>query len=190
MDLERLEQLLATKDWLALTDEEKEFIIEALGSEEQYQALRKVGDALVSVSKTNLSPNPSVLKTLRKKMAARHEVSQTLPLNWLTSMRVPAFVSLLLIIIAGVAGWLLGQSASHYTEPVKIVTTVRDTVYVRPSPDTVVIHQIKYRYLKARGIPAGLKPIVVREKETSPREMGVSLKEKQELENFIVAGSE
>ncbi len=107
-DDDELERLLSTKTFAQLSDEECDFVLKKLGSEEQYNAMRRVTLALIT-SKVDLSPDPDILPSLKKKMADTRERSG-LSLMGLFSFNVPAYASLLLIIFTSVVTWFVSRN--------------------------------------------------------------------------------
>jgi hypothetical protein len=190
-DDDELERLLSTKSFGQLSEDEKDFVLKKLGSEEQYHAMRRVTLALIT-SKADLSPDPDILPSLQKKMSeARHHSSFSLA--GLFSFRIPAYATVLLIIFTSVVTWFASRDkdvnvSSSFVEVVK-----RDTVFVtHVKLDTVFKTRVVYRRVETPFVPDRNYFQVVRKgsEENVPEERSISMKEKQELEMLLVSGSE
>jgi hypothetical protein len=189
MDIDRLDNLLGSKTWNELTAEEKTFVIEELGSEEQYNALRKVSLALVHTPKADLSPDPSIEKALKKKLKEKHSTATL----WQSvfQFKVPAFASALLLILTAASSWHFGNKFSTQTEPAPRIVHVTDTVYVKSAADTVIVERVQYRYIQTKQEPDHAFSIVNQVKQASTEDAkGINMKEKEELDNFLVSGSD
>jgi hypothetical protein len=189
MDIDRLERLLESKTWNELTAEEKTFVIEELGSEEQYNAIRKVSLALVSMHKADLSPDPSLEKKLRKKLAEKHAVA---PL-WQSvfQLRVPALASALLVIVTALTSWYFGKQFATQPERSPQIVHVTDTVYLQTKPDTIVVERVRYRSMQRTNDQEKVFTVVNQVKHTETESVkSINMKEKEELENFLVSGSD
>ncbi|HYG19764.1 MAG TPA: hypothetical protein VD816_12590 [Ohtaekwangia sp.] len=183
---ERLEALLSTRDFEELSPVEKTFVREVLGSEAQYRALRKVSQALVI--RTDVSPDPDILKRLQHRMAAAKKVPVPAAGFGIT---LPLYASVLLMIVFAGAGWWAGTTFGQ--QPREIAAVVKtDTVYVRTKPDTITIYRdrIIREAGKAQPQPAqGLVKVVATPRRDG-KDVGVSMEEKEELQWLLVAGSE
>ncbi|MBX2900238.1 MAG: hypothetical protein KF775_11330 [Cyclobacteriaceae bacterium] len=86
-------------------------------------------------------------------------------------------------LVFGVLGWWMGQPRAK-PEPVTLVehVTVHDTLYIASKPDTVFREKIIYRD----------KLVILTTQTRLPEnksEKGVSMKEKEELDNLLVSGA-
>jgi hypothetical protein len=184
---DRMERLLESKTFQQLNDEERTLVLKALGSEEQYNAMRRVTLALIT-SKVDLSPDPQTLQSLENKMDQEKKNSWS---NILT-FRVPAYAALLLTgVVAALVTLILSPREKLSTRIVEVVK--RDTVIVtRVDIDTVYRDRFIYKRVQ-QEFPADknylrvVKKITIDEAEP---ETGVSMKDKQELETLLVSGSE
>jgi hypothetical protein len=176
---EKLESLIQSKSWLELDDDEKTFVIEKIGSEARYDALRKVNRALVTAQKVDLSPDPSTLRDLHERLKQKRQ-----PAFSLWAYRMPAVASLLLFVLVGAAGWYVGRENSIKATAFIVKT---DTVYLSTPPDTIYINKVVYRYVPKPQIE-DTKTIIVKNASTGSR--GVSMKEKEDLEKLLVSGTD
>lgn len=185
---ERIERLLETKTFAELTEEERNFVLKELGSEEQYAAMRRVTLALIT-SKVDLSPDPAILHSLQQKMTS---TSQRFSFNDIFTFRIPGYASLLLIGITALLTWFFSHEKT-IDAPRVVEVQQRDTVFVdRVRTDTIYRTRVIYRETNSDRT-AGKNYFQVVKKEadvTERKEVGVSMKDKQELETLLVSGSE
>jgi hypothetical protein len=185
---ERIEDLLQQKDYWQLTDAEKDIVIEILGSEEQYQLMRKVNEALVA-NRTDLSPDPAIRNRLQS--LTRTRATQSAFATILT-FKVPAYAMVLVAIFAFVVAAMINDGTSEDQRQASNVsasarTRVVDTLYVR---DTLYVDRIVVRY-KQREAPKeshSYRVVNTEVREEKPEE-GVNMKEQEELETLLVSGS-
>ncbi|CAN5394857.1 hypothetical protein BH10BAC4_BH10BAC4_24960 [soil metagenome] len=106
----------------------------------------------------------------------------------LIQLKVPAYVTALLVIFSGMVGWIglpVGKKEIATLPPVK-----SDTIFVT-KVDTVFKERIVYRQ-PVNVIAASLKkgePAELQQK-SKPTSVGVSMKDKEELNKLLVSGSE
>jgi hypothetical protein len=184
---ERLEHLLSAKAFDALTAEEKLFVIDELGSEDQYNVMRKVSLALIT-SKVDLSPDPHILTALEQRMKPEKQFGLVAVLN----IRFPAYAFVLTGIIVFSLGWTLHSSMKTKPLPVQFVEVVRhDTVYVAPKADTIYRNRIVYRQAGLNDISnkQPVKFVATPSIKEEEKEIGVTMKEKPELEMLLVSGT-
>src|SRR6186713_3233990 len=144
---EKIEELLSSKRFDELTLPERELVMQELGSEEHYEAMRKIGVTLVKKT-TGLSPNPKILKSLQQHMLEQNQTRSQL--TGLLTFRIPAYASVLLILLFSTITWLISKNAgTSETPPITIVHT--DTVYLVSRPDTVFQDRIIYRYARLKS---------------------------------------
>jgi hypothetical protein len=184
---DRIERLLESKTFQQLNEEERMLVLKALGSEEQYNAMRGVTLALIT-SKVDLSPDPQTLRSLKNKMDQERINSWSSVLTF----RVPAYAALLLTgVVAALVVLVLSPREKLSARIVEVVK--RDTVIVtRVEIDTVYRDRFIYRRVHEefptdKNYLRVVKKITIDEAET---ETGVSMKDKQELETLLVSGSE
>jgi hypothetical protein len=184
-DREWLDELLERKSYNELSLSEKERVLKEIGSEEQYKVLRKVSQALVTY-KADLSPDPQTIEALKVQLARRHRKENVL--QRVIGYYLPGYAAAAMIVIAVISTWYvtsLTKSEPARSGPVTLVRS--DTVYVLEKPDTVFVERVIYR---DRVLPPRETYQVVKS-PTQERESGsgVSMKEKEELENLLVSGS-
>jgi hypothetical protein len=179
---EKLEQLVRGKNWLDLTDEERKFVYQELGSEELFCNLQQVEINLRQRS-DNIVPNKKSLQLLQSKFRNHHHKH-----SWVSnvmSFSMPAYASLSLVVLAVWIGWLVGNAFEKPAIVYQKITTT-DTVYLASKPDTVFLTKIVYKS------PASQPPVFtsVNDSNIAPVNNGVSMQEKELLNSFIVSGSE
>ncbi|MCW5912260.1 MAG: hypothetical protein KIT62_14415 [Cyclobacteriaceae bacterium] len=179
-DFEKLETLLQTKSYKELTSQELQNVSQWVNSEQEYEALRVSGQQVASWFTSNpvIMSNDELLRELKKGLQVQHLQ------NVSDAQLRPIWGYALSALIFGVLGWWIGQS-KPVAEPITKIEQVllRDTVYLTAKPDTVFQEQIIYRD----------RPVVLTTQNHLPEnknEKGVSMKEKEELDNLLVSGSE
>jgi len=181
--VEKLEELLSSKSFDELTPAEKELVFLELGSEAQYEAMRKIGVILVKKT-AGLSPDPEILKSLQS--SVREQKRGTFIMNMLT-VRIPLYAPLTLIIFVSLAAWISGNKVNP---PHRITIVQTDTVFLSNQPDTVFREKIIYRYVRLKkAFPQDLRTTVQAQPEHQPEIRGVSMKENEVLEKLLVSGS-
>jgi hypothetical protein len=180
----RIEDLLESRSFYELTIEEKEFILKELGSEEVYASLRKISKALVA-DKADLSPDPRILARLHGQMK---ESQQKHGWFWdVVSYRLPAYVvAPSILLMAAIVYFLPDRQPRVEREPVYLTRV--DTVYMKSQRDTVVVERVVVKYQPAPEQKV-IDYAVVGNVTDSDKSEGVSMKDKEELESFLVSGS-
>ncbi len=181
-DLDRFEQLLKQRSFISLNDEERNFVFQFIGSEQEYESLRMAEVELKRFieMKTDLHPRK---ETWRKIKQSRAEKIISVKPFWLRPS-VPGYAVALLIIFVGVMGWWSGaRFGSEKTIVEKIVPRI-DTIRIATTPDTVIKDRIIY-------LPITSPKLVSAESPRSERleNKGVNMKDKEELEGLLVSGS-
>jgi hypothetical protein len=184
----KLEALLASKPFDVLTPDEKVFVLEALGSEEQYHALWKIEQALKEQVPADISPNPAIIRSLQYRMKQH---APRAGIAWVFGAKFPAYATVLLILLFSIASWWMGERRSK--AGTQLVERIRvDTVYLAAKADTVYRERIIYREAKIVHPPKqkvfNVAGAVSNEKPAP--EVGVNMKEQQGLEVLLVSGSE
>ncbi len=179
---ERLEQLLHTRSFSELAADEKEFVVDALGSEEEFTKMKKMDEWLAQEEHSLLDPDKKTLASLVVRMRELHEPASL----WqrFVAFKIPGYAALLALVCATAITLLLR------VEPTEKVIAGReihkiDTVYITRR-DTIIMEKIIYA---AARTPKFGKPKQV---EVIPETMpvGVSMKEKDELNKLLVSGSD
>lgn len=189
-DDDELERLLSAKTFGQLSEDERDFVLKKLGSEEQYAAMRRVTLALIT-SKADLSPDPDILSSLQKRMYEGKQGAD-FSIARLFSFRIPAYASILLIILTAALTWFASRhkvdTTTSFVEVIK-----RDTVSVI-NVRTDTVYQTRVIYRRAASPVVSDKnyfQVVTKESEgVMSAERSVSMKDKQELEMLLVSGSE
>jgi hypothetical protein len=183
---DRLERLIQSKAWSDLLEGEKEFVLQELGSEASYHAFRKTHLAMATFGKAKLLPDPRVLASLQSKMKQHHE--QVSFFNRVFLFKVPAYAVVVLIGFISFFAWL-GRShpQSMVTESPVIQ---KDTVYIASAPDTVYLTKVIYRNVYREQKAAVISVVENSDSGNMKSSVGVSMKEKEELYNLLVSGSE
>lgn len=187
--IEKLEQLIQTKAFLELSDAEKEFVLEEFELEERYQAMRKLTPILneMTLDQEEVKPRPSTLESLKQSLGAEDSTNSVW--NKLFAWRVPAYAAVLVVgISCAVTWWLTDQPVIEITEKPLVVNA--DTVYVTSKPDTIFKEKVVYRFVKMvekTKTPMQLPDNLTSDKNAVP--VGVSMKDKEELEKLLVSGS-
>lgn len=181
----QLHDLVETKPFEALDPSERALVLRELGSEREYNILRKISLALVS-EKAGLSPDPRTLTTLKKRMNSRTKSAAVS----IFSYPVPAYAMAVVAILL-VAGFYVLSNATSVERKVETVAHVRiDTVFIPSVPDTVFVDRVVVKYITAPAAPADDFSLVKNLKDQeSKTTTGVSMKDKEELEDFLVSGS-
>ena len=179
---EKLEEIIRSKTWDQLNPDERMLVTEHLGGEEKFNTVRKTFMAIDQLPKVEIDPHPETFRKLQQRMNPHSG-------SWLQSLflyRMPAAAAIGIFAIAFVAGWF-GKPAQ--VRPVAVPTerllVKTDTVFVEAQSDTVYVTRVEYRYIQQK--PA--QPVFTTVSQTE-NSRGVSMKDKEELENLLVSGSE
>jgi hypothetical protein len=182
---QKLEELLESKTFAELDEQERGFVLRELGSEEEYSTLRKISEALVT-DKADLSPDPRILRRLRMEM--KHVPTDETFLSRILNYSLPVYAVVILGILAAMA-WLAIDSENP-TTVIQPITQIRtDTVYVTAKPDTVYLEKIVVKYVQPSEAETYSVVRNVSNADDSDSNEGVNMKEKEELERFLVSGS-
>ncbi len=186
---DELERLVREKEFGALTESEKKRVLETIGSEEEYEAMRKIELAMSDSSlRSTLEPDKEILRALHHRMR-----KQRVPFEWgnILHVKIPAYAAMLVTIsISGLVVALRPQPPAKYVSQQKVESpAIRiDTVFITKT-DTVVRDRIVYRQVNLATSPRALDPsTLVHQKQ--PSGSGVSMKEKEELNKLLVSGSD
>lgn len=181
---DKLDALLKNKSYQELTKEEQTFVQEELGSEAQYNAMRKVSLALIT-SKVDLSPDPFIVKSLQQHMHEQRVVVRESFFTW----KMPAYATFVLVVVVGVFTWWLGsrQEPSPVANVVEVIK--RDTVFLTSAPDTVFKDRVIYRTVFRSENSAAQIQFATKGDDVVAHGRGVNMKEKQDLELLLVSGS-
>ena len=182
-----IEDLLVSKSFAELTTPEKSFVLKELGSEGEYNSLRKISLALVA-DKADLSPDPRTISSLQRELRNIHR-KQPWAMRFM-EWRVPGYTLIpSLILLLFVSLNMLMQDSDQSDPPSSIASV--DTVFIKMPSDTIVVEKIlvKYRYNTSVGKTVTDYSIVRNVTQEENKEEGVTMKDKEELESLIVSGS-
>ena len=179
---ERIDQLIATKNWNELTVDERAFVVDVLGSEEQYRAMRDVHFALLGTPKITTRPSIKTIRNLKTEFKRRRAVAWS-PMAFITA-EIPAYMGVAIAFGVAMMTWHLGRRS---VDPqIKTATVYQvDTVFVASKPDTVFISKI-VTVVKQMPVPAD----IARSEPAREKPASVNMKETEALENLLVSGSE
>lgn len=177
---DRFEQLLKQRSFKELSEEDKNFALQFVNSEEEYESLRGVDIELKRFfeRKGELVPHKSTLARIKASRAKEK------PSPFWIQTSIPAYATALLILVVGAAAWWGGARFSSEKVIVERMIPKIDTVLIASKPDTVIRERIIY-------VPSNPVKLVSTEstKAEPSANKGVNMKEKEELEGLLVSGS-
>jgi hypothetical protein len=163
-DLERLESLLQRDSYASLSEEEQQFVLTVLPTEEEYERIRQMTVKLrqgLTVG-TNLVPKPSIQTTVRHRLASTKAASPVKLGNFRRMLvyRIPTYQ--VAAAIGLWVGWIWFTNSrngfqTESSQPVALATVRVDTVYQPTRPDTVFIEK-RVPVLKPHNQPAEQTP--------------------------------
>jgi hypothetical protein len=179
---EKIEDLINRCSFDDLTVEEKELVLAVLGTEDQYHALRKICVLFQnSTQKSAVRPAPGILTLLKNRLSqSRREASV---FSRIFQIRIPAYAAFLLMIVSSTLVAMLAMNTVGKKTASEMLNIKGDTVYLTRM-DTVFRERIVVKYVH----PPAATPVVVTASLTPDGKLGVSMKEKEELDNFLVSG--
>jgi hypothetical protein len=182
---EKIDFLIQTKNWNELTPDEKNLIVKELGSEAAFHAFKEVNAHLADSEKSKFSPDRSVLPALRSRMKQKH--SPVPRLKKVLLFPIPGYA----FVLFGLAMAFVFQSGGKHENDSHTTATLikRDTVYVSSAPDTVYINRVVYKKVFVPQQPDVIS-VVNNDPQQQNTAIGVTVKEKEELNNLLVSGSE
>ena len=180
---EKLEDLVNTKLFANLSSEEKQFVLDVLGSEEQFNTLQRIHASLLDhPAVSSVEPSPDVLIALQRKLRETRKESFLLPAIF--QFRIPAYAALILAAMVGSLTAMVSNGSSVKQPLVTVPKVERDTVYITKT-DTVYRERLLIKYVR---VPAPAEPEMVTASSKSDRILGVSMKDKEELDRLLVSG--
>jgi hypothetical protein len=187
-DEEELERIIREKDFAALTETEKDFVLQMIASEEEYEGLRKIELTIAQHDfKSHVEPRKPILATLKAAMNAEHVAKW----HWrrVLQFRIPAYAAALIVIACcSLVLWLKArppvQASFSQITPAKARI---DTVFVTRI-DTVTRQRIIYKQVNLT--PSSREESAADFVPTKYSVSGVSMKEKEELNKLLVSGSD
>lgn len=184
---DKLEYLIQTKNWSELTPEEKQLAIEKLGSEEVYQTFRKIETSFIHEGKSDLLPAENVLSSLKKEFRGRY--TRVSIFERFVEYRIPAYAAALLALIIVTLAFYAGKQSVNQSI-VHVPMVEKDTVYLSAMPDTVYVTKVVYRNVYKTTPPATTSIVKNESSSAEHVTLGVNMKEKEELDNLLVSGTE
>ena len=182
---DRIEKLARSKKWSELTEDEKQLVLETFGSEVSYVAFQKTNLALKASKKSELLPEPRVISSLKSKFRSQRENPSVF--SRFISLKIPAYAVVLLIAVLTffVRHEPVGKSQVAIQPVVQ-----KDTVYITSAPDTVFVTKVLYRNVCRTQSSVITTTLNNTESLPATSGVGVSMKEKEELDYLLVSGSE
>jgi hypothetical protein len=184
---DEFEELLGSKEWTDLTDDERALALTHVQSESDYQAMRKITVALEGHPRARISPDKNILPVLKKRMAKQPAYPR-----WLVTAfghKMPVHSVSTSIILALIVGWAIGSQQTVKPEVHERIVYQVDTVFQTLPSDTVFVSKVVYRYIpQSRPSRADFKTVNQENPPTESR--GVTMKEKEELDVLIVSGTD
>jgi hypothetical protein len=178
--IEKMERLLSRKSFEDLDSGEREFVLEQLGSGDEYSAMYALNQHL----KANVPPtsDPRILTSLQRRMRDREQ--KTFSLQWVLQAKVPAPVFYVVVL-----GLVIALLIERPVDPPRSITYIeRDTIVVSALPDTVFIERVVYKPTPTVAKPTDVVVSSTQGKKENAAE-GVSMRERQELEILLESGS-
>ncbi len=182
--IDRLEQLIHTKAFQELTTEEKDFVLRELDSEEQYEVMRKLSPMFDGMRNEDIpQPRDKTLEFLKQNLPLKTSLWS----KWL-DLQMPAYATVLLVMLSCFLTWKIATPANPLV--IKQTISTIDTIYVASKPDTIFKEKVVYRFAKSQDESKSrdeLKEVIPNQPEALP--IGVSMKDKEELQGLLVSGS-
>jgi hypothetical protein len=179
--IDRLELLMETKSFIQLSSEEREWVLNFVDSEEEYETIRSVDAMLMSIGSESPELNPATIHKLKTHLKGN---SPTL-LSRLFQQKVPAWGMAVVALIFMVA-WVMIPTAEPSKQIVERFTVKSDTVFITRK-DTVFINRVVFRERPANPF------IQTKSKQSIPTPEGTngsSMKEQEELQSLLVSGTD
>jgi hypothetical protein len=179
-DYNQLDELLRRKSYHKLTADELEFVTEQIGGEKPYNELKEM--VMTAMQSQSIPVGVAVKQDLVHRFKGKH---QRAPFFWLR-YQMPAYVNVLLIVIAVAAAWYLKPVEQVIIDrPVTVQLPGRtDTLMISSPADTIFIEK-RIRVEVPVYITKTAEPI----KEVSPKMIqGNSMSDQQGLRDLLVSG--
>lgn len=178
--IDRLESLLSRKRYEDLDADERDFVLQQLGSADEYKSIFELNQRLNA--NATLTPDPLILESLQRRMRGRREIRFSL--QSLLRAKVPAPV--FYVAVVGLIILLLNQRSGEPPKPITYIE--RDTVFVSALPDTVFVETVIYKTAPAIAKPNGVV-VTSTQRQNETATEGVNMRERQELEALLESGS-
>lgn len=144
---DKIESLVQRFDFDELNDVDKSFVIEVLGSKEAFTLLRK-SLLQAKASADSFHTNSKMKNTLLTEFKSTHSRGIYSPLLSLINRRIPAYYSIILILLMALPSFYLLNNSIQKAEPqityVNLPGTT-DTLYVASPADTVFLEKLVYQ---------------------------------------------
>src|SRR5258708_39871740 len=143
---EKLEELVSTKLFDNLSAEEKQFVLDMLGSEAQFNALQQIHELLRDRPiAASVEPALRVLTALRRRLKETKNESFVLPA--ILQFKIPAYAALILAVMVGSLTARV-SNGSPVNQPIASGWKLeRDTIYIT-NPETVYPETLLSRYAR------------------------------------------
>jgi hypothetical protein len=184
---DKLESLIQSKSWNELSEDEKQFVLEMLGSEVSFEAFRKTNIAISDSAKADIVPEPKVLLSLKRKF--NNVRPQETLLDKIIFFKMPAYAVVAMLAVTILVMWLDKHSDSNVQVALKSPVQ-RDTVFLPSTPDTVFVTKVIYRFKDHTTKTPMITVVKNTDRTENTSAVGVNMKEKEELDNLLVSGSE
>jgi hypothetical protein len=184
---DKLENLIQSKRWSELSEDEKQFVLETLGSEASFEAFRKTNMNISDLAKAEIAPDPKILSALKGKFSDTHQ--QEPLFNKIIFFKMPAYAVVTMLAVTILIMWL-GKQADPNVQVALKSSVQRDTVFLPSTPDTVFVTKVIYRYKDHTAKTPMITVVKNTDRTETTRGVGVNMKEKEELDNLLVSGSE
>jgi hypothetical protein len=187
-DWKVFELMLKTKGFQELTVEERVIALRFAESKEEYEQLHQAEIKIDSYfdEKISIAPKENTLSSLKKHLQKESGPSHEWTALWRIS--IPAYATVLLIMTFSVLSWwvAISKNPPAVTDTVRIET---DTIFLASPPDTIFIERTIYKTKFSTSLSSQTTPYKL--KNVTPQTgNGISMQEKEELETFLVSGSE
>ena len=185
---DKLDHLVQTKEWEHLTAEEKMLLRDHAITEDQFRSLKKLDDVLTRSSVDSVTPSAQTLPSLKKILKNKHSSESIF--TKLMHVRFPAYASVFFILLGCAVGWFISSQRKTETKIVEVPVINRDTVYLTATADTIYVDRVVVRYVTKQVMQHAPVTIAEQSSQNNTVSVGVSMKEKSELDNLLVSGSE
>lgn len=144
---DKLESLVQRFDYDELNDVDKSFVVEVLGSKEAFTLLRN-SILQAKASADGFTTNSKMKGALISEFKNTHSSSVSSPFVALISRRIPAYYSLILLLLMALPFFYLLSNRSQDVEPQITYVNVpgaTDTLYVSTPADTIFKEKVVYQ---------------------------------------------
>lgn len=177
-DFEKLDQLIKTKSFDQLSEQEKQWVLKLLPDIQVYTKVRHM------ITEVHTDATPKLARSTKIDLMHQFKTKHSsTSFGWLY-YKLPAHASFLCAIGLALLFWLLTPTKEIVVEkPVTVHLPGRvDTLIVRSAPDTIYVHKVKRVEV----------PVYITQHEkmiSEPNIQGSSMAEQSELDDFLVSSS-